>query len=59
MLAVLDEQSGSASLLDCLAASPDSRRSVNAVVALVEAGLLEFDRGAPFDVNCRVTRVGR
>ncbi len=59
VMAVPDDQGGNASLLDCLAPLTDSRRSVNAVVALVEAGLIEFDRAAPFDVNCRVTRVGR
>ena len=59
VMAVLDDQGGNASLLDCLAALPDGRRSVNAVVPLLEAGLIEFDRAAPVDVNCRVKRVRR
>ena len=59
LFAVLDDQGGSASLLGCLATLPGNRGSVSAMVALVEADMLEFDRGAPFEAHCRVTRVSR
>jgi len=57
VLAMLDEQGGSAALGDCAAALPDRPRPVAALIALAEAGTVGFDPEAAFDAHCIVRRV--
>ncbi len=55
LLALADETQG-ISLGDCMAALPDSN-AVDAVLAMVEHGLLCFDMSAPFDEHLQIRRV--
>ncbi len=57
VLALIDEEGGKTTLLDCIAALPNHPRQVSALVAMAAAGIVGFDRDAPFDANCRVARI--
>ncbi len=54
LLALVDETDG-VSLGDCMAALPDTN-IVDAVLVLVEHGLLAFDMSAPFDQHLQIRR---
>lgn len=55
LLALVDETDG-ISLGDCMAALPGA---VDAVLAMIEHGLLAFDMSAPFDQHLQIRRVSK
>lgn len=58
LLTAMDE-TGDASLTDLADAIPDHPRPISAVLAMIDAGLAEFDLTSPFDAHIRISRTQR